>query len=260
MGLAPLVGGRVLDLAQMSRESAAGVTVANALRDDGWSVRERECGICPVVDLAGHTWDSYLASRGREHRYGVQRKLRALHKAHTVSFECAQTEDERRTALALLLELHERRWRAKVDAAPSDAFHTPSLRAFHDAFTRHALAQGWLRLFVLRLDGAPAAALYGVRYGRTFYFYQSGFDPAFARQGVGVVTMALSVQAALAEGAETYDMLHGTEEYKFHWANRTRPLVRLEVFPAQAQGRVAAALAAVAAHLRPMARRVLLHS
>jgi CelD/BcsL family acetyltransferase involved in cellulose biosynthesis len=251
--------GRVLDLAQVEIASAAAARLGAALRDAGWAVTPQASGLCPVVDLAGHTWDSYLATRGREHRYSVQRKLRALHKNSAVDFHLATTEREREEALGILLDLHEKRWREKEGVPPSDAFHTPALRAFHETFTRLALEQGWLRLFVLRLDGVPAAALYGFRHGRTFSFYQSGFDPAEARRGVGVATMALSVAAAIAEGAEVYDLLHGEEEYKFHWANRTRPLVRLALYPPRAQGRLAAALATVHAQLRPVARRVLLH-
>jgi CelD/BcsL family acetyltransferase involved in cellulose biosynthesis len=250
--------GRVLDLAQVAPEDAASSRLADALCRAGWSMARQESGLCPVVDLAGHTWESYLGTRGREHRYGVQRKLRTLRKSADLTFHCAASERDRAEALRLLLDLHERRWREKVGAVPSDAFHTPALRAFHETFTRLALAEGWLRLFVLRLDGIPAAALYGLRYGRTFSFYQSGFDPSFGRQGVGAATMALSISAAIEEGADVYDLLHGDEEYKFHWANRTRPLARLALFPPRPQGRLAAAVAAVAAHVRPVARRMLL--
>lgn len=247
--------GRVIDLAQVTSGSAA-EQIVTRLQDARWQLRAVEGGICPVVDLAGHTWESYLASRGREHRYGVQRKLRGLRKNFDVSFDAARTEDERRVALALLLDLHERRWR---DKGTSDAFHTPGLRAFHEDFTRLALERGWLRLFVLRLSGAPAAAFYGLRYGTSFFFYQSGFDPAYSRHGVGVATMALSIEAAVGEGAQIFDMLHGEEEYKFHWSTRVRPLTRYSLYPPRPKGRLAAALAAVDAALRPVARRVLLH-
>jgi CelD/BcsL family acetyltransferase involved in cellulose biosynthesis len=249
--------GRVLELAQVAAGDAAAEHVVDALSTAHWPMRRSECGTCPVADLAGHTWDSYLGTRGREHRYAVQRKLRSLRKSFDVWFERADTEPERTEALRLLIDLHQRRWRERGE---SDAFHTPALRAFHEDFSRLALEKGWLRLFLLRLDGTPAAALYALRHGSTFSFYQSGFDPAFARQGVGVATMALSVEAAIAEGAAVYDFLHGSEEYKFHWANRTRPLVRYALFPPRPQGRVAAALAAGFAHLAPMARRMLLHT
>src|SRR5438034_687859 len=99
--------------------------------------------------------------------------------------------------------LHHRRWRPR---GGSDALHTENLIAFHREFTRTALERGWLRLFTLWLGEKPAASLYGFRYGRTFYFYQSGFDPAYAKNSVGLVTMGLSIESALEEGAEEYDL------------------------------------------------------
>jgi len=246
--------GEVLDLAQVRGEGSAAGTLAASLGLAGWEVRSSPAGVCPVVDLRGHTWESYLLTRGREHRYAVQRKLRALKRRFQVSFEPARTEGERADALRVLIDLHERRWSEK---GSSDAFHTPALRAFHEDFTRLALGRGWLRLFVLRLDGIAAAALYALRYGETFFFYQAGFDPAFGRWGVGTAALALSIESAIGEGAKAYDLLHGEEEYKFHWANGTRPLLRYSLFPPRAHGYVARTFAAARAIVRPVARRVL---
>ncbi len=53
--------------------------------------------------------------------------------------------------------------------------------------SRLALDRRWLRLFVLRLDGVPVAALYGFLYQRVFYFYQSGYDPRYSKHSVGLV-------------------------------------------------------------------------
>src|SRR6185503_3136994 len=113
----------------------------------------------------------------------------------------------------------------------SDAFHTPALLSFHDEMTRLALQKDWLRLFTLWLDDEPAASLYGFRYKSVFYFYQTGFDPRFNEFSVGLVTMGLAIKSALEEGAEQYDLLHGAERYKFHWASETRELGQLEFYP-----------------------------
>jgi CelD/BcsL family acetyltransferase involved in cellulose biosynthesis len=119
------------------------------------------------------------------------------------------------------------------------------------------LQRGWLRLFVLRLDGRPAAALYGMRYFQKFYFYQCGFDPALARHSPGLVTLAHSIRSALAEGADEYDMLHGDEEYKFHWANGARPLADLELYPRSMRGVLFSGLRACNRAGRSMARGLL---
>jgi CelD/BcsL family acetyltransferase involved in cellulose biosynthesis len=128
---------------------------------------------------------------------------------------------------------------------------------FHRTFSRLALARGWLRLFVLRVDGEPAAAFYGFRYGPRFSFYQSGFAPAAARDGVGTVCMAFAIQRAIEEGALEYDFLHGDEAYKFHWARQVRTLERLQLFPPRLAGALWKGAVGLDRKARRMARRVL---
>jgi CelD/BcsL family acetyltransferase involved in cellulose biosynthesis len=49
--------------------------------------------------------------------------------------------------------------------------------------------------------------------------------------------MGLAIRAAIEEGAEEYDLLHGEESYKSLWASSTRELERIELFPPTAAGR-----------------------
>ncbi len=135
--------------------------------------------------------------------------------------------------MRLLIALHQARWRER---GKSEAFSSDALIAFHDEVSALALRRGWLRLFVLRLDGRPAAALYGFRYGDVFYFYQSGFDPALSKDSVGLVTMGLSIESAFEEGVAEFDLLHGDEAYKFHWAQGARELSRIELYPPGTRG------------------------
>jgi Acetyltransferase (GNAT) domain len=96
-----------------------------------------------------------------------------------------------------------------------------------------------------------------LRYGPTFYFYQSGFDPVYSKHSVGVSTMGLAIKTAIEEGASEYDFLHGNEEYKFHWAHRVRDLNRLELHPPQAIAWIYKQAIILNRAARQMARRVL---
>src|SRR5262249_16659498 len=100
-------------------------------------------------------------------------------------------------------------------------------------------------------------SLYGLRYGPIFYFYQSGFDPAYRKYSVGVATMGLSIKTAIEEGASEYDFLHGDEEYKFHWARETRDLIQLEIHPHQVSAWAYQRAISLNRAARQMARRVL---
>ena len=248
--------GSVLDLAQTLGRRSNVFQLAERLGRFGWRISEQETNQCPYARLGGHTWDSYLGSLGREHRYAFRRKARKLAELHRVEIERVTSEERRPGALAELFRLHESRW---VERGGSDALYSGALRAFHEEISRLALERGWLRLFVLHLDGRPAAALYGFVYGGRFYFYQSGFDPAFAGRSVGMVIQGAAIESALSEGAVEYDMLHGCEAYKFHWADQVRPLTRFGLFPASARGELSRSGARLKEAARTMAPRLLPH-
>ena len=242
-----------LEFAYVQRESFS-AALARQLGQRGWTMQDTSINVCPVIDLAGHSWESYLASLGSAHRYNFQRRLRNLHKRFDVRLDLVRTEAERCEALQALVALHTRRW---DERGGSEAFGSPRLLSFYDEASQLALRRGWLRLFVLRLNGEPAAVLHGYRYGRTFYFYQSGFDPAFAKESVGLITMGLTIRHALEEGAAEYDMLRGAEPYKFLWARRACELGRLELFAPGVRGAIYRRLGLGGAQVKKTARRLL---
>jgi CelD/BcsL family acetyltransferase involved in cellulose biosynthesis len=244
----------VLDWTQLLRGSCAAAGVAADLRESKWSVSERVTNTCPFIPLAGMSWEAYLATLGAEHRYNFHRKWKRLNRNYSVQLEQVHTEEQCRESIDLVMELHNMRWRGR---GGSDAFDTPGLVAFHREFSQIALKRGWLRLYVLRLDRKPAACLYGFLYGGTFYFYQSGFDAAYGKESVGLVSMGLSVKSAIEEGAEEYDLLHGNEEYKSHWSRESRELSRLELFPPGAMGRICRGSVGLDRAARRLARRVI---
>ncbi len=247
-------GKLMLELTQLERRSCLAEQVAAELSGRGWSLSETKTDVCPFIDLSGQSWQSYLATLGSEHRYNFGRRLKNLMKQFEVRFEPVRSEEQRREALALLIALHNSRWRNR---ACSEAFYTADLVSLHNELSRLALEQGWLRLFVLRLDGKPAAALYGFSYRRVFYYFQAGFDPLYGKYSVGLVTMGLAIKSAIEEGVEEYDLLHGDEPYKFHWARAARELGRLELFPPGARGWLYKGTLEVSRATRRMARRVL---
>src|SRR4029077_9268074 len=120
--------------------------LAAALATGGWTSAAANDGTCPIMPLAGHTCDSYLATLGSSHRANVRRRIRALEQKFDVRFERVTSDAQRRDALDRLIQFHESRF-----DEGGTAFRTDASRAFHDELTRRALDRGWLRLFVLRV-------------------------------------------------------------------------------------------------------------
>lgn len=226
-------GELMLELSQVKLSSTHAGGFAARLQEQGWTASRMVTDICPYVDLEGHTWESYVASLGKAHRSNVRRRLRNLQNLFAVSWEQAASEESRERCFRRLLELHTQRWETREG---SDALNSRALVEFHDEWTRLALKRGWLRLCLLSLDREPVAAVYGLRYGATFHFYQSGFDPAYSSHSVGLAALAMSIRGAVEEGAVEYDLLHGSESYKFLWTDRGRDLSRLQLYPPNSSG------------------------
>jgi CelD/BcsL family acetyltransferase involved in cellulose biosynthesis len=218
----------VVKFVHYDRGSSFTSQLAENLQRRGWVASETTLVRSRFIKVRGHTWDSYLATLDGGYRHQLRRRMRKLNKDFNVSIDEVRNEQSRAAALRQLFALHELRWR---DRGGSKALHTPELRAFHDEVSRMALERGWLRLMVQSLDGAPAAARYGFRYGLTYYSYQSGFDPAYASHWIGVLSLASVIKSSIEEGCEEHDLLAGDEEYKSRLAAAARDLGRLEVYP-----------------------------
>ena len=243
-----------LHLAQIHRGTSAIAGLAGRLARLGWRCAERPADFCPFIPIRDLSWGAYLASLDGHHRSNWKRRLANLGKAFAMHFERVETEGQRAEALGAFFALHSQRWEGR---GGSTAFYSDALREFHEAWTRVALGRGWLRFFLMRLDGRPVGAIYGFRYRGTFGFYQTGFDPAYARHGIGQVMIGLSIKSAIEEGADEYDLLHGTERYKSDWARCTRELSRIEAYPPSLRGRVHDRLVALDGRARRAARGAL---
>src|SRR5438093_6275535 len=118
----------MIELANVRRTSLA-AELATALERHGWSPSEEIIAVCPFMILTGHSWPSYLATLGPEHRYNFRRRLRNVTKLANVQFEEARSPAQAQAMLQDLVAMHNMRWR---DRGGSDAFDSPDLIAFHE--------------------------------------------------------------------------------------------------------------------------------
>lgn len=195
----------------------------------------RETG-SPVLRFEHGTWDEFLASRSANFREQARRRERKLAREHDLRFRLSTDPAQLQADLGVLFRLHAARWK--------DGGHwfNETAEAFHRDFAARALERGWLRLWLLELDGQPVAAWYGFRFGGTESYYQAGRDPAWDRASVGFVLLTHSIRAALEDGMTEYRFLEGSEKYKYRFATQDQGLETLAL-PGSAAGTAALAAA-----------------
>jgi CelD/BcsL family acetyltransferase involved in cellulose biosynthesis len=165
----------------------------------------------PAVRGPWESWDGYLASRSSNFRQELRRKERRLSDRGLLYREVSEGSELDR-ALDVLFELHRARW------GDDASIWFAGQEAFQRAFSRTALERGWLRLRLLELDGRPAAAYYGFRFGEVERSYQFGRDPSETRSSVGLVLVAHAVRRSLEEGATEFKLGPGAQLYKTRFA------------------------------------------
>lgn len=211
--------------------------------EPGWSARLGTRMLkrtpSPVLRFQGRSWDELLKARSANFREQVRRKERKLAREHELEYRFCDDPARLDDHIDTLFRLHLARW------GESGSWLTGA-EAFHREFASRALERGWLRLWLLELDGRPVAAWYGFRFGGAELYYQAGRDPAWERGSVGFVLLAHSIRAAIEDGADEYWFLEGSEGFKYRFASDDPGLETIAI-PGSLRGRAAVAAASMLA-------------
>jgi CelD/BcsL family acetyltransferase involved in cellulose biosynthesis len=197
----------------------------------------------PVLAAPAGGWVEYLAGRSANFRQQLGRRERNLARRHQVELRLVQDPGRLPEAMDVLFRLHRLRWGDGSAFLPREAFHRE--------FAALALERGWLRLWLLELDGRPAAAWYGFRFGGVEHYYQSGRDPAFDPLSAAFVLLAHTVRAAFDDGVAEYRFGRGQDPYKYRFTDADPGLETA----AATRGPVASAALGAAVRAYPLAKR-----
>jgi CelD/BcsL family acetyltransferase involved in cellulose biosynthesis len=188
------------------------------------SVERYPSSPCTVVSLPA-TVDALPASLSWRFRRRLRNARNRLERAGQAEFVSA---DERTLPelLEALVRLHALRWEQRGEPG---VLSDPRRQAFYEVAAAGLLRRGWLRLHALRVGGATVAVLYGFAQRDRVYMYLSGFDPSAELCSPGVLILHHAIEQAIRERAREFDMLRGSESYKYDWGAESRPNVALRL-------------------------------
>lgn len=178
-------------------------------------VEERPSSRLPFVSLPGD-WPSFLASRGISTQRNMKYYSNRLTKKFRFEFVALTEPEEILRELPEFFRLYAKRF-ADVPEL---------IGAEYEGFRRHVAGlfakNGWLVLFVVKLDGRAVAAEFGLRGDGTLYAYNACYDADWSREGTTLVLQGRILEYAINAGFREYNFLRGEEPYKAHWATDTR--------------------------------------
>lgn len=137
-----------------------------------------------------------------------------------VSFVTVEEEEHLQAGLTDLFRLHQ----ARLESG--GAFDTAPKQQFYRSVAARFLREGWLRLHLLKVGDETIAGALCLTYGKTVWFYQTGFDYEWGRYGPGNLVVRHAIRRGIEEGAREFDMLRGGHEYKYNWGAETRSILK----------------------------------
>lgn len=203
------------------REAARGAMAAA-----GFGLVEEEQPASPWTELPG-SLEELLAARSRNLRSQVGRRRRALEQEGELVFRTTAGGPGLERDLERFFEIEASGWKRESGTAIA---LDPALLSLYREFASAAAEAGWLRLYMLELDGRLVAADYGCACGGCGYLLKTAFDEDLGRFAPGLVLRAEVLAASIEEGLSRYDFLGGPDSYKLRWAKELRPRVTLRAF------------------------------
>ena len=195
---------------------------------------EREA-VSPRISLP-ETWEQYLEGLSKKDRHELRRKMRRFFEVsrETESYSLS-APDAVGAAIDDFVRLH------RISRQDKAEFMTPAMERFFRRMAMTLSEENMVRLFFLELDRRRVASVLAFDCGDELWLYNSGYDPAFASVSVGLVSKALILRQAIEEGKHCYDLLRGTESYKYDLGARDLEIFRctLSRDPLQHEARAA---------------------
>ena len=153
-------------------------------------------------------WEDYLMRLDGKQRHEVRRKMRRLQSRGPFTYRLSTADDDLQKDIKTFLRLF------RLNRADKADFMNPVMTAcFRELIHRLAQAK-MLSLYLLEVEGTPAAGVLCVDYQGVRYLYNSGYDARFQSLSVGVLAKVLSIQKGIEAGCRRYDFLKGAEAYK----------------------------------------------
>ncbi len=238
---------RRLSLAPLTATAAD--TLIRVFRAHGLISDRRHAGLNRTIDLRGE-WQGFYASRSRRLKKGNNLIANRLARAGTVSIEWQRGGGITDTSLDAVVGISAASWKrgtgTTLDAEGPNAFFTE--------LARHGRAEGWLSVWLLRLDGAAIACELQVIDGGTVHALRGDYRDDAADLSPGTYLNWKVIEGLFGRGLTRYCFGGGDNAYKQRWTDTHDSELGVVVYSPSLHGRT---LGTWETRLRPAAKRLL---
>jgi CelD/BcsL family acetyltransferase involved in cellulose biosynthesis len=197
-----------------------GASITGALADErSLRVRRRPETRCPGIELPGD-FEEYLRRLPGSHRSNVRKHLRRLDEGSVEPREVTDVADLD-AAIARWHELHIKRWEGLAKSI--DPSHLkPRFREFMLDAMRALVPRRLAQVTEFAVEDEVVGVYVNLIDARVFYWYLGGFEPSWAKLGLGKISIAHGIRWSIETGRRYFDFTRGEEGFKYYFGATDR--------------------------------------
>ena len=215
----------ILRLGDVREGTLSAKLLCEVLTGDRLKLQHRVTTLCPYITLP-NTIEDFMKKLPSHRRKDIRRRLHRLRDKYLIEFKTYTDFNSIEEAMNVFCGLHQKRWKSK---GKSGNLALRTVRDFHTAIARSFADKGWLSLYFLTANEEPVAAAYSFDYGQKTYAYLTGFDPRFAKYGVGSLLYMHAIEMSIRKRFKEFDLTRGYEPYKVRWSTEVRKNFEVEL-------------------------------
>jgi len=181
---------------------------------------------CPYLRLS-LPWEGIYNSYASVIRNNIARKKKRFHDVYKGEIIEVGPEEDWNFYFDRLLFLNKLRMNQKH---LESSFLEQNFVDFHKSIIRTFIKNIEVKFIFLRIEGILIAGIYLLTDQKRYYYYQSGFDPAWEKISPGTLLFDYAIKHAYTRGMEEFDFLQGNEKYKCLWTHTYRQNIKISVY------------------------------
>jgi CelD/BcsL family acetyltransferase involved in cellulose biosynthesis len=173
------------------------------------------------IPIAGG-WEDYVKTLSRNTRRDMDKRIRHV-------AEKREVELKRFCGVDVKWEHFETFFEVNKNGAYPQKYKSQNERAFHRELLDLTREKNWIEIFLLYLDGKPAAYEYGFNLGGRFEDWRTGYDKNYAEDSAGKILLILLLRDFFERKYRDFDFLRGEYEHKERWKPSSRKFLNITV-------------------------------
>lgn len=206
----------LLEVNEFEREGREVTALRAAFRDYPQAQKDNIHYYLPPQE----NWEAYQKSLSQNARGDARRRLRRLQEKFQITFTHHQGREITWQDMETIFATNEH-------GRYPHLYRPASERAFQRELLERTSPHGWPEVFLLSLNGQPAAYRYGYTFANRFEDWRNGIDMRLAQHAAGKALLWLTLENCIQRGLGEIDFLRGDEDYKARWQTRERIYTQL---------------------------------